>query len=308
MNKNQVLISGITGFVGGNFKEYFSNKFVVKGVSRQQDNEKNIISYKELNVETFNSVDSFIHLAGKAHDIKKVSDDKEYYIVNTDLTKEIFDKFLISKCRIFILMSSVKAVADSLEGELDESTFPNPQTVYGKSKYEAEKYLLSKKIPEGKYIYILRPCMIHGPGNKGNLNLLFNLIKKGIPYPLGAYENKRSFLSVDNLCFVIEMLIEKKPKSGIYNVADNVSISTKELVSIIGNTIGKNYKILSLPKSLIKVIARIGDIMSLPLNSERLEKLTEDYQVSNGKLITAIGKELPLTTYQGIEKTIKSFD
>lgn len=304
MNKNQVLISGITGFVGGNLKTHFKNKFFIKGISRQKNNEKNIISYKELNTETLNSFYSFIHLAGKAHDLKKVSDDNEYYSANTDLTKEIFDKFLISECKIFIFMSSVKAVADSIEGELNEATPPCPKTVYGKSKYEAEKYLVSKEIPEGKYIYILRPCMIHGPNNKGNLNLLFNPIKKRIPYPLGAYENKRSFLSVDNLCFAIEMLIEKKPKSGIYNVADNIPISTKELVSIID----KNSKILNLPKSLTKVIARIGDILSLPLNSERLEKLTENYQVSNRKLIKAIGKDLPLTTYQGIEKTIKSFD
>lgn len=60
-----------------------------------------------------------------------------------------------------------------------------------------------------KRVYILRPCMIHGPGNKGNLNLLYNVVRKGIPWPLGDFENKRSFTSIDNLCYVVEGLLER---------------------------------------------------------------------------------------------------
>lgn len=62
---------------------------------------------------------------------------------------------------------------------------------------------------DGKQVYILRPCMIHGPGNKGNLNLLYNVVKKGIPWPLGSFENRRSFTSIDNLCYVVEGLLVK---------------------------------------------------------------------------------------------------
>ena len=71
-------------------------------------------------------------------------------------------------------MSTVKAVADEVKGILSEDEIPNPKTHYGISKRKAEEYLLSKELPLGKRLYILRPCMIHGPGNKGNLNLLFN--------------------------------------------------------------------------------------------------------------------------------------
>ena len=118
-------------------------------------------------------------------------------------------------------MSSVKAVADEVVGVLDESVIPSPVTAYGKSKLAAEKYLLSQKPSKGKRVYILRPCMIHGPGNKGNLNLLYNFVKKGIPYPFGSFENKRSFVSIDNLCFVIKELIENKNiTSGVYNISD----------------------------------------------------------------------------------------
>lgn len=65
------------------------------------------------------------------------------------------------------------------------------------------------KVADGKQVYILRPCMIHGPGNKGNLNLLYNVVRKGIPWPLGSFENRRSFTSIDNLCYVVEGLLVK---------------------------------------------------------------------------------------------------
>ena len=83
-------------------------------------------------------------------------------------------------------------------------------------------YILSKEIPKGKRVYILRPCMIHGPGNKGNLNLLYQLVSKGLPWPLGGFQNQRSFLSVENLCFVIKELLENESiPSGVYQVADD---------------------------------------------------------------------------------------
>jgi nucleoside-diphosphate-sugar epimerase len=128
-----------------------------------------------------------IHLAGKAHDLKNISSSDEYYKVNTDLTKEVFDAFLISEAKVFITLSSVKAVADEVDGELTEDVTPNPITHYGKSKLLAEQYILSHPIPDGKRFYILRPCMIHGPGNKGNLNLLYNLISKGLPVVLQSF-------------------------------------------------------------------------------------------------------------------------
>lgn len=304
---NKILVSGITGFVGGNLKAYLKNKYEVIGISRKANNTQTVIENKEIDNAILNTANAFIHLAGKAHDLLKAASDQEYYDVNTELTKSFFDKFLESECSVFIFMSSVKAVTDKVEDKLTESTKTEPKTIYGKSKLLAEQYILSKKIPENKYVYILRPCMIHGPNNKGNLNLLHRIIKKGIPYPLGAYENKRSFLSVNNLCFAIEKLIKKKPNSGVYNIADNDAISTNELVTIIAETIEKKTNILRVPKLLIHLFAKIGDVLPIPLNTERLEKLTENYIVSNDKIIKAIETDFPSSTKEGIKTTIQSF-
>ena len=301
----RLLITGITGFVGQNLEKYLIN-FETKGISRVSS--KKSISYEELPLEVLNTQKAFIHLAGKAHDLKKTSEDAAYFEVNTELTKTLFDQFLESDCEVFIYMSSVKAAADEVEGVLTEDVNPMPVTVYGKSKLAAENYILSKEIPNNKRVYILRPCMIHGPNNKGNLNLLYSFVSKGIPYPFGKYENQRSFVSVENLCFVINELIESKNiKSGIYNVADDASLSTTELVKIIGDIIQKPAKVLNVPKFFVTILAKIGDVIPIPINSERLQKLTENYEVSNLKLKKALQKELPLSTEKGLKKTIASF-
>ena len=303
---DKVLISGITGFVGTNLKVYLRSAYETVGLSRSSENIQTL-SYNKLTVDDINSAEAFIHLAGKAHDLKKISSENSYFEANTELTKMLFDLFLKSNCKTFVFMSSVKAVADTVEGVLDEQIKPNPQTVYGKSKLMAEEYIQSLKIPKGKYVYILRPCMIHGPDNKGNLNLLYNIIKKGIPYPLGKYENKRSFLSVDNLSFCIQSLIENKPASGIYNIADDTAISTNKLVAIIAESLGKKPRIVKTPKSFIKFIVKIGDVLPLPINTERLDKLTENYCVSNKKIKEALNINLPLTSIDGFKKTLKTF-
>jgi nucleoside-diphosphate-sugar epimerase len=289
-----VFITGSSGFVGYNLIESLGDQTIIKKYSRGST----------ICIEQ----DVVIHLAGKAHDLKKVASYLDYYIVNTEFTKEVFDKFLASEATVFITLSSVKAVADKIHGELTEENIPNPITHYGKSKLLAEEYILSKPIPNGKRVYILRPCMIHGPNNKGNLNLLYNLILKGIPWPLGLYENKRSYLSIDNLSFIIKELIKQKDiPSGVYNVADDLPLSTIEVIHLIANSCGKPARIIKLNKSIISKFAQIGDIFRLPLNSERLEKLTESYVVSNKKIIEVIGKPLPISSLQGLIKTFKSF-
>ena len=289
-----IYLTGASGFVGKNLISYFKNKIEVKKHVRDSE-----FLIKENTV---------IHLAGKAHDLKNISNKDEYYEVNTELTKQIFDSFLTSDSSVFITLSSVKAVADNVVGILNEDCVPNPKTHYGKSKLLAESYILSQKIPSNKRVYILRPCMIHGPNNKGNLNLLYNLVSKRIPWILGAFQNKRSYCSVDNLLFIINELIENNTiPSGVYNVADDEYLSTNEIISLISNSNNQKPIILNLSPFIVKFIAKIGDIIPLPLNSERLKKLTESYVVSNEKLKKYIAKELPLTSKEGVIKTLKSF-
>jgi nucleoside-diphosphate-sugar epimerase len=150
--------------------------------------------------------------------------------------------------------------------------------------------------------------MIHGPGNKGNLNLLFNFVSKGFPWPLGLFENSRSYLSIENLCFIVRELIERNDiPSGVYNVADDVAMSTNQIINLISESILKKVIILNLNKTFIRTLANLGDFLKLPFNSERLKKLTESYVVSNKKIKFALGKPLPLSTKEGFIRTFQSF-
>ncbi len=291
---DSILISGATGFVGTNLIKFFNCEY-------------NIIRFrKDLPLVINQTI--VIHLAGKAHDLKNISKSVEYFQVNTELTKTLFDAFLDSDAKVFITLSSVKAVADEVNGELTENATPNPITCYGKSKLLAERYIFSKEVPEGKRVYVLRPCMIHGPGNKGNLNLLYQLVSKGIPWPLGAFENSRSFCSIDNLMFIIKELIELKDiPSGVYNIADDVALSTNEVISVLAESQYRTPKIWKVSKGLIQFVAKIGNLFRLPLNEERLQKLTDSYVVSNRKIKSVIGKPLPVSSKEGLLKTFKSF-
>ena len=247
----KILVSGYTGFIGSNLLKKLSNNDLC-GVDIIQ-NASVSKHFKWEEIEKCKNLDCIIHLAGKAHDTRNVTSKQEYFDVNFGLTKKIFNLFLASSATKFIFFSSVKAVTDTVcEDLLTEDALCFPKTPYGQSKLAAEHYILSKPLINGKKIYILRPCMIHGPGNKGNLNLLFRMQQKGLPWPLGAFENNRSFCSIDNVLYVIQQLIDRNIEPGIYNIADDESLSTNELIRLIALSQNKKVKIWKIPVRMVE--------------------------------------------------------
>ncbi len=314
----KILITGIHGFVGSNLVEALKADHTIYGldiVAPEKDGVVRTFSWQDLESGLLPQVDAIIHLAGKAHDTRNRAGAEIYFKVNTDLTKKIYDYFLSHpETGKFIFFSSVKAAVDKVPGEvLTEDVVPSPVGPYGESKVKAEQYILSQlqqnhSATDGRDTIILRPCMIHGPGNKGNLNLLYGFVSKGLPWPLGAFENRRSFTSVDNLTFVISRLLETPVESGIYNMADDTPLSTNELISVMCAAMGKKARILRPGRKLIQAGARMGDFLHLPLNSFRLDKLTENYVVANAKLKKALGIDsMPVDPRDGLTKTIRSF-
>lgn len=311
----RILITGINGFVGTNFTNSWSKNHKLFGLDiRQPDKEGVERTFAWDHLHNLPPVDAIVHLAGKAHDTKNQSVAQSYFDINTGLTQRIFDFFMESEAKTFIFFSSVKAAADSVPGDvLTEDVVPAPVGPYGESKIRAEEYILKRlsALPSDsdKRVFILRPCMIHGPGNKGNLNLLYSVVSKGIPWPLGAYENLRSFCSIDNISFVVEQLIVRGDiESGIYHVGDDEPLSTNELIGLISESVGKRSHIWRLSKGVMGAIASVGGVLHLPLNKDRLQKLTENYVVSNDKIKRALGIDrMPLSAKEGMRKTLESF-
>ncbi len=325
-----ILITGVHGFVGSNLVKSLSSEHTIYGldiVSPEKDGVVQTFGWDDLDKEDFPEINAIIHLAGKAHDTRNKSAADVYFTVNTGLTRKIFDWYLTRpKASKFIFFSTVKSAADRVDGEyLTEECVPTPVGPYGESKIMAEDYIIGKFAPEalkrpfhnfddsdsivgGKSVYIMRPCMIHGPGNKGNLNLLYNVVKKGIPWPLGAFENRRSFTSIGNLCVVIDGLLAKPVSSGIYHMGDDEALSTNELIAVMCEAMGKKAHIWRIPKSLMNGIAKIGGWLHLPLNPLRMQKLTENYVVSNEKIKKALRMErMPVRAKDGLTDTIRSF-
>ena len=315
-----ILITGIHGFIGSNFIRALRDKHTLYGLDiifPCRDGVSQTFSWRDIEptsfpFQTLPQFDAIIHLAGKAHDTKNQSAAQSYFDINTGLTQKIFDFFLESSAKKFIFFSSVKAAADSVVGDmLTEDVIPAPVGAYGESKIKAEEYIkehLEYSTTE-KQVYILRPCMIHGPGNKGNLNLLYNVVKKGIPWPLGDFDNRRSFTSIDNLCYVIEGLLNQDVPTGIYHMGDDEALSTNELIGIMCEVMGKKPHIWKMNKRVMEACAGLGTLFHLPLNTERLRKLTENYVVSNAKIKAVLGiDKLPVTAKEGLMKTIRSFE
>lgn len=328
----KILITGIHGFVGSNLVVALSKEHEIYGLDIIAPEKEGVVktySWDDLDSGRVAGVDAIVHLAGKAHDTKNQAAADVYFKINRDLTIKIFDYFCAHPTiKKFVFFSTAKAAADKVDGVLTEDVVPAPVGPYGESKIAAEKYILSKfkefnglrSLREdplepieqlkrtSKDVYIFRPCMIHGPGNKGNLNLLYNVVKKGIPWPLGAFENRRTFTSIENICFAVNGVLTKDVPSGIYNMGDDEALSTNELIEEICKSLGRKAHIWNLPKGLMTGMAKVGGWLHLPLNPERLRKLTENYISSNEKIKKALGVDrMPVDAREGLKTTLESF-
>lgn len=318
-----ILITGVHGFVGSNLVRYLAGENTIYGLDIIAPEKEGVVktyTWYDLEKGIVPDVDAIIHLAGKAHDTRNQTEAEVYFRINTGLTQTIFDYFLNSEtARKFVFFSTAKAAAEKVPDVLYEDVIPTPVGPYGESKIKAEEYIREKcgvteagvhewASVNGKDVYVFRPCMIHGPGNKGNLNLLYGVVSKGIPWPLGASENRRTFTSIENMCFAVNGVLTGPVPSGIYNMGDDDALSTNELIEVICDALGKKAHIWRIPQGLMNGVAKVGGWLHLPLNPLRMQKLTENYVSSNAKIKNALGIEkFPVDARIGLMETIKCF-
>lgn len=290
------------------------NGFISQNIGNQLDGIFDLEFLSMRNLDIMNkrfTADCIINLVGKAHDHTGTATENDYFQANVELAKKAFQIFLSSSAKIFIHISSLAAIEEfESTRALSEDDACNPVSWYGKSKRAAEQWLLKQELPTEKKLIILRPPMVHGPGDRGNLGLLYKFISKGIPYPLASFDNQRSFISIDNFCYFIEQIVKERDKlaSGIYHISDDEPIATSEIIQLIKQVTGKNTMNFSIPKFLIRGIAKIGDVIPIPLNTKRLKKMTSNLLLSNQHIKDVLAiKRLPLTAKKGLEITIRSF-
>jgi len=302
----RLLITGAYGFVGTNLCRYLTARghaceAVDIAAARRDDLPYGAFyTWDELGKIAFSGYDAVIHLAGKAHDLKRVASEQEYFDINMGLTQKIFTALCEGSAGrqvTYVHFSSSKANAQG--------------NAYGRSKLAAEDWLREAAgTAPAIRMAILRPAMIHGPGNKGNINLLWGVARRGVPWPLAAFENRRSFTSIGNVCAAVEALCGAtlSPGAQVFPIADDDMLSTNRLIELIAETCGRKARLWRLPRNLMRLAARIGDVLHLPLNTERLGKLTEDSRVDNAALKQALGwSKMPIGAEEGMRQTLASF-
>ncbi|MGM9845151.1 MAG: NAD-dependent epimerase/dehydratase family protein [Muribaculaceae bacterium] len=290
-----VLITGIRGFVGSHLSSYLAAAgHEVIGVSRRPDPARGIFSWDDMRHDRLPRIDAIIHAAAIAHDTDGKIPEEHYQKVNVGLTRLTYDYFCShASVGTYIFVSSIAATQASM------------RDAYGRSKASAEQYIAdNSERSRDRRVVVLRPAMIYGEGNKGNLPLLFNVLRRGLPWPLGAFKNTHSFVYIDNFCHVVSRMIERREVAGTFAVADDTPISTTRIVTLAAEATGRKARLWHIPKPMVITAAKIGDALRLPLNSRRLGKLSCNLIVDNTALKQALSiTAMPVATEEAFRRT-----
>lgn len=295
----KLLLTGSSGFLGNNIKPLLCSEYEIKTLGLNQNDDYNINLSKKVPEfkEKYNIV---LHAAGKAHSIPKTETEKKvYFEVNLLGTKNLcaaLEKVGVPKS--FIYISSV-AVYGARFGELITENHPlNGNTPYALSKIQAEEFLIDWCSKHRVKLSIVRPSLIAGPNPPGNLGAMIKGIKTGKYLSISGGNARKSILMVQDIARLIPLLAEK---GGIYNVCDSVQPSFHELEKLIATQIGKSVP-LSIPYSIAKLLARIGDHLGnkAPINTSKLDKITKSLTFSNEKARKELGWE-PLNVLENLK-------
>ncbi len=252
----KIFVTGSNGFVGKALIPFLKNKdFEVVAATRDLYGD---FSNQENWEKFLSGVDGVVHLAARVHIMNEYSanPDVEFQKMNVEATLNLALACKKMGVKRFVYLSSVKVNGEATENvPYKASDIPAPQDAYGRSKARAEEELLKLHELGGFEIVVIRPPLIYGPGVKANFKSLMSLIEKGYPLPFGKIRNKRSLVSVLNLCdFIALTLVHPKAAGEIYLVKDSQDYSLKEIIVEIAKALNKPTRLVSIPASLMKII------------------------------------------------------
>lgn len=314
--KSTIAVTGVTGFVGSSLVEHlFARQFDVHRVPRSS-------------VE-IGEAQCVIHCAARAHIMRDESLDPltEYRRVNVQATLKLARQAAAAGVRRFVFLSSVKVNGEStsslrggtaaaaIQGEglaccaegaprNDGSAFtsndvPTPEDAYGLSKWEAERGLREIASQTGMEVVVVRPPLVYGPGVKGNFARLLDLVRSGVPLPLAAVDNRRSFIGLDNLVDLLIRCVDHPKAAGKTLLAsDGQDLSTPELLRMLANAMGRPARLFPLPVPLL----RLGGRALGRLNE--VDRLVGSLQVDSSVTRELLGWTPPVSVEEGIKRMV----
>ena len=299
----RVLITGATGFVGTALTERVSSVYDTIALVRTQNhvlsaNIQQLIAANIFAADLPENIDVIIHLAGRAHILNEQTTDPltEFRKVNVEGTLELARQALDRKVKRFIFMSSIGVNGSvTLQQPFTEDAIPQPHADYAVSKLEAEQELKKLFAGSDTELVIIRPPLVYAAHAPGNFARLLKLVASNLPLPFAGTNNKRSFVALENLVDFIQTCIEHPNAANqTFLVADQSSISTRELVQYLKQGMGKKAHFIYIPQPLMKLgAACIG-------KSKLYEQLFESLEVNTTKAQKLLGWIAPLSTQQAM--------
>jgi nucleoside-diphosphate-sugar epimerase len=309
----KVLLTGANGFVGKRILDNISrnsgieHRAVYRRKERTSDSE--VVEVQTLDADTNWSEavagqQVVIHAAARVHVMNDstLNPLSEYRRVNTEGTLNLARYAAVAGVKRFIFISSIKVNGEETSNGrfFTEKGKPAPDDAYGISKLEAEKGLMGIAEETGMEVVIVRPPLVYGPGVKGNFASMIKLVELGLPLPLGAIQNKRSLVAVDNLVDLIVTCIDHPAAANqVFLVGDGHDLSTTELLRSVAKAIGKPSRLIPVPQSMLMFGARLvgkGDVA---------QRLLGSLQVDISKARTLLGWEPPVTVDEGLRRCFK---
>ncbi len=324
LTMQNILITGSTGFIGKQLIYRLSKKeYLIKAAVRSQS-QKHIAKVAHITVgnidgnthwhEALQNIDIVIHLAARAHILNDNSPnpEAEFFAVNTEGTANLVKQSIQAGVKHFIFISSIGAMASLSNQPLQENSPCQPDTPYGRSKLAAEQALITLASQSEMTWTILRPTLVYGPGNPGNMERLIKLVKKGLPLPFGLVNNRRSLVYVGNLVdAIITCLSHPNAKNQTFLISDGQDLSTPDLIRKIAYYLDCPCNLLPVPPSLLKVAGNLGDMgekllgRSLPLNTPTIDRLLGSLVVDSSKIRNTLNWLPPYTIDEGLQQTLR---
>jgi len=276
----RVLITGASGFVGGHVAEaivragYRVRRALRRPAGGRFDGDDVVLGDFDGRTDwsaALAGVDVVVHAAAKVHVMhRRASRTPEAYrVANVEATRQLAESAARSGVRRFVFLSSASVNGDGIDGQpVSERSPVRPVGGYAASKAEAESLLVGVGRRSGMQTISLRPPMVYGPGNPGNLPRLVGLIRRGLPLPFGAVDNRRSFIAVRNLVDAIVCVCATDRRLGnAYAVSDGIALSTPQLIRLLAEGIGRKPRLVSVPVPWLMLLAgwigRRGDMQRL---------------------------------------------
>ena len=312
----RVLVTGGQGFLGKALAAgALSKGFTVRVSSRQ----KLVASERRLEfsqvgdlgpktdwIAALQDVDAVVHCAGRAHVMKDTAADPlaAFRAVNFDGTLNLARQAIAAGVKRFVFISSigVNGVQSVLGNPFSDTDKPNPHNAYSLSKWEAEQGLLRVAEGAGLEVVIIRPPLVYGPNAPGNFGSLVRWLRRGVPLPLGAINNLRSMVALDNLVDLILTCIDHPAAANqTFLVSDGEDLSTTQLLQRLGRALGKPARLVPVSPALLKLGAAL---VGKPAIAQRL---CGSLQVDISKTQQLLGWAPPLSVDEGLKSAAEGY-